>query len=525
MNSIELTNRWMEAVGDRLNPILVKETRQALKSKQFIVTFLLVLTISWLVATVGMLVVSDQIEYGAASRGFFYLFYLVLAPALFLVVPFSAYRSLLSERDENTYDLLSITTLEPRQIVWGKLLSALVQLFIYCSATAPFIAFTSLLEGFDMAQVLFLLVYAQLASLGACALALLMASMAQQKHWQVVNALVLLGALMFLGCTTLFGVAPGVLMNQLEVDDPDFWWAVGFSLVAYATYFVLALQITTAQLTFESANRSTGIRVTAFVQFVLLWAALLVYLDGSGTRLDRDMVGVVTMLSSLHWAVVGLFVATEEGHLSRRIARSLPRQPLGRLLLVPFMPGGGTGFLFVVMNLLLTLACAAGVMWYFEPPLSGRWYAVVSNDWEEMFRMCVCMACYAVFYIGMGSAAGRWIRRWTPDFRAGHARVTTLILFLAFCLLPHVPDVLGLHRGGGYYSLLYVTEPFSSLGEVERNSGNSESITLFVVCGAMLAVILNLAAMRQGVLEVLSADASPARTAPPRLAADPIVTT
>ena len=34
---------WLSRAGDWLNPILVKETRQALKSRQFVITFLLVL--------------------------------------------------------------------------------------------------------------------------------------------------------------------------------------------------------------------------------------------------------------------------------------------------------------------------------------------------------------------------------------------------------------------------------------------------------------------------------------------------
>jgi hypothetical protein len=32
-------DEWMESVGERLNPILVKEARQALKSRQFGMTF------------------------------------------------------------------------------------------------------------------------------------------------------------------------------------------------------------------------------------------------------------------------------------------------------------------------------------------------------------------------------------------------------------------------------------------------------------------------------------------------------
>ena len=38
-----LADQLVERVGERLNPILVKESRQSLKSKQFVVTFSLLL--------------------------------------------------------------------------------------------------------------------------------------------------------------------------------------------------------------------------------------------------------------------------------------------------------------------------------------------------------------------------------------------------------------------------------------------------------------------------------------------------
>ena len=40
----------LAALAERANPILVKETRQALKSRQFVVTFLIVLVACWIVS-------------------------------------------------------------------------------------------------------------------------------------------------------------------------------------------------------------------------------------------------------------------------------------------------------------------------------------------------------------------------------------------------------------------------------------------------------------------------------------------
>ena len=183
----EAPSRWMEALSDWTNPILVKETRQALKSRQFVVTFMLLLAASWLISLFGLLLAGADIEYGAIGTRFFSFYFMVLAFAVVVVVPFGAYRSLLLEREQTTYELLSITTLSPRQVIWGKLLSAGLQVFIFYSAIAPFIAFTSLMQGFDIIQVAFMLVFALLVSLIVSMAALMISAMIRSDMTQKLN--------------------------------------------------------------------------------------------------------------------------------------------------------------------------------------------------------------------------------------------------------------------------------------------------------------------------------------------------
>ena len=95
-NETSLTDRvaeWGDKVSDRLNPILVKETRQALKSRQFSITFMLLLVVAWLISAAGAMWAGPAIEFGSAGRAFFVYYYFVLAFAIFLIVPFSAFRS------------------------------------------------------------------------------------------------------------------------------------------------------------------------------------------------------------------------------------------------------------------------------------------------------------------------------------------------------------------------------------------------------------------------------------------------
>ena len=149
---------YVERMGDWCNAILVKEVRQCLKSRQFTVTFMLLLLASWAGSIYGVAEQGDAIEYGSSAGTFFAEFFFVLCTACLVVVPYSAYRSVVEERSEHTLELVQITSLAPRQIVRGKALSALVQILVYYSAIAPFIAFTSLLPGFDIVLFAFALV-------------------------------------------------------------------------------------------------------------------------------------------------------------------------------------------------------------------------------------------------------------------------------------------------------------------------------------------------------------------------------
>ena len=60
----------LERLGDRFNPIVVKEVRQALKSRQFVVTFLLLLLAAWAGSIFGVSYLGESIDYGSSGVTF-----------------------------------------------------------------------------------------------------------------------------------------------------------------------------------------------------------------------------------------------------------------------------------------------------------------------------------------------------------------------------------------------------------------------------------------------------------------------
>ena len=188
---------WMEHWGDRLNPILVKETRQILKSKQFVVTFFLMLAASWFLCAMFVLRSGDALEYADSGPDFFQMYYLVLMFCLCVVVPVGVFRSMTSEFVAQTFETLVVTPLSPARIIFGKLESAAVQMAIYYSAVAPFLCFAYLLRGIGVVEIGLFLLMSFLVSLSLCMLALMLASLAKKSFWESLNLLLLLGAGLF----------------------------------------------------------------------------------------------------------------------------------------------------------------------------------------------------------------------------------------------------------------------------------------------------------------------------------------
>ncbi|HQU42222.1 MAG: hypothetical protein B7Z73_19900 [Planctomycetia bacterium 21-64-5] len=220
-------------VGDRLNPILVKETRQALKSRQFVITFTLVLVLAWIWSILGVSLIGPSIFYAARGFDMFLGYYVILAVPMLVVVPFGAFRSLASEREDGTFEMLSITTLRPRQIVGGKLGSAVLQMLVYLSAVAPCLAFTYMLRGIDAPTIVYVICCFFLASLGASVIGLVVATLTQDKHWQIVLSVLYLFGLAFLLFNALT-IAFALMMQSgtPAFQDREFWIVNAIMLTA-----------------------------------------------------------------------------------------------------------------------------------------------------------------------------------------------------------------------------------------------------------------------------------------------------
>ncbi len=511
MSTLEAKSTWLFRIVDWANPILVKELRQSLKSKQFVITFMLLVTVAWLVSVFGLLMFGPQIQYGPAGRYFFVGFYLALAAATLLIVPFGTFRSLQAERDFNTFEILSVTTITPQQIVRGKLLSSLVQCLIYYSAITPFMAFASTMQGFDAPRAAYVLVVTILISVMLSMASLMMSTLAKQRASQGLMWVILLGQLVWVVPMAVQLMIVVTFETRIPITNSMFWQVNLAALLVMASYFVLFQQIATANLTFESANHSTRIRITAAAQFWLLWLVAFGYCQWNGIHADYHVFVVLAALSLAHWAAFGLAFTAERDSLSRRIRRGFPKSQLLRCLMLPFLPGGSRGYAFLLINVVALWGLFAVGMsnfarsgWVGSGVWEKTWIAFQGQD--RRLTAITAVSLQLIIYGGINTALARWGQAVSEIVKPAHARVVTFLILMAAIVGPpllDVSEVIDIHRNG--FHLLQVLDPYNtSLYLSMRANDLAQQVIGILLVLASVSVLVNMPAMYRGAVQVLN---------------------
>lgn len=478
----------LDRAGDRMNPILVKEARQAMKSRQFVVTFSLLLIFGWIYTLAFVAFSMPGLIYAPLGSAMLLGYYLILTIPLLIVIPYAAFRSLASEREDGTFELLSITALSARQIVTGKLGSAVLQMMVYYSALAPCIAFTYLLRGVDVVTIGLVLAYTFLASLALCVIGLMLATVTRSGHWLVVLSVVFVMAL--LAFAVIWDITMTALLiegDPMPYDDPEFWIANLIVLSFYASFVLLFLMIAAAQLTFATENRSTKIRMVLLAQQTLIVGWWLF-----GWLQMRDRVGPVDgiMLSmgmawlGAYWTVVGGFLSGETGELSQRAKRQLPQSLLGRMLLTWFNPGSGTGYTFALLNFGAATALFVGC---------ALIDVVAAAEWRPVF-WALAVWGYVAAYLGVARLTVIWARRFTSI-----GMLPSFLWYICVVLLgAGIPFVLQGFVSWRYetefeYTLLQLPNWMWTLYEIGNNNwGMTGELSLVVFAVGMVVFLVNL---------------------------------
>jgi len=479
----------LERASEKLNPILVKEARQALRSRQFLTTFFLMLCAAWGASIVTLAILGPAAYYTTEGPTLFYIYHTILAIPLLIVAPYGAFQSLAAERQDRTYELVSITSLGPWQILTGKLGGVALQLMIYLSAIVPCLAFTYLLRGIDIISIVLAVVYLCGLSLGLSAVGLLLASLAPNRQRHIVSsvlfALVLFGAFWF-------EMAEMVSITMAPIA-PESWVFVHLvTLTIYLNVMAVVMLSARAMLTSVCQNRSTPLRFALLVNqlslnLLFLWGQL---------RWGGDSLILLVMCSTALWWTAGALMTGESPQLSPRVRRDLPQSVLGRMFFAWFAPGPGTGYMLAVGSLLSValISCLPYEAVTTALRLWGTGSISAFPAASQTLLVGILCTSYLTIYLGIGKWLLDVLRRIREVTLADRVTVH-LVLLLLGSVAPWVVQLSlsGMRQSG--YSLLQLTNPFwtisKALDRVSMSSSALELASILVPAGAVVVWVLN----------------------------------
>lgn len=435
---LTLTGLWMdraEWLSERLNPIVVKELRQGLRTRIFWVCFGLMLLACFLISLVAYGVTLDSTGGVRAGQGFFFGYFVCLALVQFFILPYSAYRSLAREREEETWILLSLTGIGSRRILRGKVGSFLVQSLLYASAVLPFLLFSYYLNGIDLPTILTVIALGGAYSVFLTCVCVSAATLAESRLLRGLIHFVLLGALLFATGTGLS------IAGALTFDGPRLLGQAVFqSMVVGGLWLMLSTgfllyQAAVAKLALATEEHARGPRLAMLLQVVGSFALFLWPIAEASWDHELIVGAHLAMISFLFIAGVFLLSDVAWGQL-------LPSHRRGWPL---FRPGTLSGLRF---SLLLIALTTAG--WSVIPGL----FADSGSRSEKALTFVLAMAAYAALYLSVPVVIAR-ISGWSAVNAAAGLRALALVLVVTACGAPPLAGLLlGIRPDNEWLNLL-----------------------------------------------------------------------
>lgn len=363
------------------SPILMREMRTLLRGRKFFASQMLlllvlagVLLVAATASAVGQGSTSDT---SALGKVLFWSFAFGLGVAVIFLVPAFSCTGLTTERETKALDLLLTTTIQPWEVVWGKLLSSLVVIALFMASALPLVTVCFLFGGISPWDLALLYLLVLFCTLVVSSMSLAVSAHCQESKSSVVISYVL--TLVFLGllCVAALwltsSLAPRRGAGAFTAVFSGYHWTVQFTAIAAMMFLglsIFAINFAAAanRLKPPTANRSTNLRA---IWLVFLLGCLGLFLAGLAVGLSQGSVaggGAGNLSSILATGLVAavvlvwlgaLYFASEEARLSPRLMEDIARTRGLRLPLRAFLPGPANGLAFALLCTAAFLGCVA----------------------------------------------------------------------------------------------------------------------------------------------------------------------
>ena len=466
----------VDKINDRLNPIVVKELRQAVQGKFLIVVLICFLCLQLL--TVGLFLTDDAVteSFNAGLNIFRVLLGVLFATCLLFVPAYTGIR-LASERADANVDLLFITTLQPQSIIWGKFLAGIVITVLFYSACMPFMTFTYLLRGVDLPSVFILLAFDFIVVAVSIQCGILIGCLPANRVFKVILGV---GWLVVLNIvfTTLMVVMfmPGGLLDSgmgSQLDSWEFWrGALGVLIGGFALIGIFAL-LSIALISPLSANRALPVRIFATAMWLLTGIGAAIWSIGVNGFIPI----MVWAASHIFLHAIGLFIAvSERERLGSRVRRTIPRRRLLRPLAFLFYSGAAGGVVWSTLIITLTVLSAVEGLIVFPHMDTG--------DEMQVIGALAVLGLYTFSYV-LGASLIR--RRFLADRITG-AYTWTIALVLLGITTTIIPLAL-FFLYGKWEEIWLVASPLGSFLFADDSEILPLSLIIASVCAIFVAVL------------------------------------
>jgi ABC-type transport system involved in multi-copper enzyme maturation permease subunit len=435
---------WLDRLGarlaDRTNPIVVKELRQHLRTKVFWVFFSLMLLVCLLISVVTSLAASSDDDAGLGS---FAAYFVALSVVQHFVIPFTAFRSMVREQEDETWVLLCLTGLGARRILAGKVASFVLQGLLYASAATPFLVFSYSLNGIDLPTIGVAMVLGAVFQVFLVSVSVSLASLGETRLVRALAQFVVLG---LLGMAFFSGVGViAALSREVSRSSADamLWVAVGGGAFALLTTALLLFEAAAARLSMPTEPYARGPRLLFAVQALGAVGAFVVAWRVGGSQ-EPLVAGLVVFL--LQVAFVGTFIASDRDSMAKNHWATH-----GRFWLLA--PGALRGLLTVLLVLAVGTAVFVGCLFSVASP---REYAL---------NLALAGPGYLLLYL----CAPLVIARWFPHPPWQTPALVRLIALGLFTVGSGVPPLFAAAVSEGDDRALNLLNPIVGLVNVVRD--------------------------------------------------------
>ncbi len=419
---------FLERLGDRVNPIVVKETRQAVSSR-LVATFLLLFLTVQIVVMLITIADSEASNPGdldlRAGRDVFTAVQGVLLGTCLVLIPTMTSVRLASERSDGNTDLLFISSLTPRAVLTGKLVAAGALALLIFSACAPFMTFAYVMRGLDVPTIFVILVADFLTVLLATAFGLFLAAVPANRGFRIVLGLGGAIGMCYLGAG-LLALSTAFLHGEADLETTSWEFWAGFAGAAALVFGTIGQLFvwSVALISPPSSNRMFPVRAYALG----LWGAEALGFGAWSLYLARPEPMVI-------WGVLGcalfslhmLIAVSERDAWGTRVAARIPRRAVLRVPAFLLYSGAAGGIAFGAIGSALT---ALGlVAWYrlVPPPYVHDEKAALAVALVTAYTYCYCLTAVLVRR-AIGAAA----------LRPGHTWIVAGFLFGLGSTVPYL---------------------------------------------------------------------------------------